>query len=152
MENELRKVVANELIDPTTGEIVDLADVDQMIDAWERLRKHDAEIYAAKATLARALAALTVGDTKARRVQGHRRKAVVEMPGASWDKPLLKEAWNAYPQFRDTYLRIETIAPQLREIKKIRSTSGPKDFETFKKIVLAAERPATANPSIKVEV
>lgn len=142
---------AAEVVDPLTGEIVSTTDADALIELWARLREIDAQIYAAKTATARALASLTTGDAKTRRVQGQRLRCVVEMPSTNWDNSRLKEAWHAFPRWRDTYLRISEISPNLREVNKLRNMSGPPDLETFRAMVLGAERESTATPRIKIE-
>lgn len=140
-----------EIENPIDPELISTTDVDALIDAIEAWTKLDKEIYAAKTMAIRALVALTDSDARTRRIQGRRRKAVIEMPGTNWDNSKLKEAWNSYPQFRDQYLRIAEIAPQLREVNKLRETSGPPDLECFKSIIESAERQPTRNPTVKIE-
>lgn len=140
-----------EVVDPLTGEIVPVTDADALIELWTRLREIDQQIYAAKTATARALAALTTGEARTRRVQGQRLRCVVEMPPTNWDNSRLKEAWHAFPRWREEYLRIAEVAPNLREVAKLRNMSGPPDLETFRAMVLGAERESTATPRIKVE-
>lgn len=149
MSDELREL---ELTDPLTGEIVDPKDVDQLAEALQRcsaeldrlhrwhwvLRKHIAE-HAPDS------------DTKTRRVRGRRYRLVLTYPDSCWDQSILKEAWNAYPQYRDQLLRIERIAVKKRELRKARNESGPPDWELFRKMILDAERPSNAPPTVKIE-
>lgn len=140
-----------DLVDPTTGEVIDRGDADSLIDAFERIKAADAELYAAKTEVVRALAALTTGEAKTRRVAGQRRLVALEFPSPEFTNSILKEAWHAFPKFAPIYLRIGTVEPVAKEVKKLRETSGPSDLEMFKKLVLGAERPSTRNPSIKIE-
>ena len=142
---------AAEILDPLTGELVSADDVDMLIDLLDSLKKADEANYAAKVQVIRALAAKSPHEKKTERVAGHRRAVKVEHPSKSWDNSKLKEAWNSYPKFREQYLRIGSIEPQLREVDKLRGTSGPADLESFKSIVLAAEREPTSNPRITIE-
>lgn len=144
---------APEIVDPLTGELVDPADHDALIDLYERCRAFDSKIYVAKVLAAKALAAATSGDTLTRRlVTKSGRKIKIEMPGTFFENSVLKEAWHSYPQFREQYLRIGTVEPQLREVKKLRNTTCDSEvLETFKKVVLAAEKPSGATPRITVE-
>lgn len=141
------------IIDPTTGELVELHDVDQLIDCLERVEAHDRLIYSIKSQVKQAIAALAdrKDDAKTVRVRGHRRRAKIEFPGTTWDNSKLKEAWHSYPNLRDQALRIEKIAPMLREVNKMRGESGPPDFEQFKRMILGAEKPSTANPTVTIE-
>jgi hypothetical protein len=141
----------DDLICPLTGEIVDTADVDSLIDLYERLDKADKAIYPTKVRVRELLAAKTEGNARTRRVQGRRRAARVEVPGDNWDQSILKEAWNAYPAHRDKYLKIGTISPMAVECKKLVNTSGPPDFNSFRDMVTKANRGPTGTPTVKVE-
>lgn len=140
-----------ELVDPLTGEVVDRKDRDGLIAAFDRTQQKDRELYAFKRALAFALAALTDGEKKTRRVLGHTRCAKVEMPDESLDQSKLKEAYGRFPRFREMYLRIESIGIVAKEWKKALETSGEEDFEAFKSVVKSAIRPPTATPRITVE-
>ena len=140
-----------EILDPLTGELVSVNDVDSVIDLLESLKRMEDAVREAKVQVTRALAAKAPHEKKTERVAGQRRVAKIEHPGKSWDNSKLKEAWNSYPKFRDQYLRISSIEPQLREVDKLRGTSGPADLESFKSIVMAAEREPTSNPRITIE-
>lgn len=135
------------------GEVVDAEDPDALIDAYERIEAIDLKVYQAKVLLKQALAGLSTGDKKTRRVGGKRRTVVVTMPSPGWSQSLLKEAFNSYPQFRDELLRVDTIGVKARELGKARETSKPTDpaWETFRNMVVGAETPPSGNPSIKIE-
>jgi hypothetical protein len=140
-----------EIICPLTGEIVDTSDPDQLIDCFERLKEADAQIFDAKRRVQFALAALTEGDAKTRRVRGRRRRAKIEMPDNGWSQSILKEAYHAYPQFRDELLRIDSVGVKAREFKKAVNETGPDDWSTFRNMIASAEQPATATPRVTVE-
>lgn len=144
-------VATHELMDPTTGEIVDGADTDGLITAYENVSRELELLRGARAEIACWLAARTSGDTRTRRLAGKTRLVKIEMPSTTWDNSRLKEAWHAYPQFREKYLRIAEVAPQLIEVNKLRDTTGESDLETFKRMVLSAEREPTGTPYVKVE-
>lgn len=135
------------------GEIVDADDPDSLIDAYERIEAIDSKVYQAKVLLKQALAKLSTGDKKTRRVGGKRRTVVVTMPSPGWSQSLLKEAYNSYPQFRDELLRVDTIGVKARELGKARETSKPTDqaWETFRNMIVGAETPPSGNPTIKIE-
>lgn len=135
------------------GEMVDMTDADALITAYERIEKMDATVYAVKTQIKQALAAMTEGDKKTRRVAGKSRVAVVTMPSGSWNNSKLKEAYNSYPQFRDQYLRIESVAVKAVEFNKTRSMAivDNAPLETFVGMVAAAEQPPSGNPSVKIE-
>lgn len=141
----------NCILCPTTGEVVDLANADELIDCLERITKLDQTIYAAKQRVKSAIADLCTGDQKTRYVRGQRRRAKVESPSDSWDQPRLKEAWNSYPQHRESALKIATIGVKLMEFKKMEKESGPADFEQFRNMVAGAKKPSGAAPTITIE-
>lgn len=143
------------ILDPITGELVDVNDADSLIDAYQRLDAHDKEVYAAKRAIKLAIAALTTGEAKTRRVRGESgRNAVVTMPDDSWDQSKLKEAWNSYPKFRDEFLAISELRVQMREFKKTLNTSSSDEaFSQFQKMLIAANKGPSpgATPSVKIE-
>ena len=140
-----------EILDPTTGELVPAGDIDQLIEAFERIKLADAAIYKAKREVQIALADLTEGKAKTRRVRGRRRRAKVEMPDSSWDQSILKEAFNSYPQFRDQCLAIASIRVRKREYQKVRNEAGPADFMQFRNMLTQAEGPPTGTPRVTIE-
>lgn len=145
---------AQELLDPSTGEVIDLSDVDAMAAAFERCKRIADQHYAARNMLGNALAALADGGdtkTKTRRVRGQRYRVKVEMPDDGWDQSMLREAWHSYPQHRESCLKIGTINVGLREWKKLTAESGPPDFELFRDMVRRANRGPSGNPRITVE-
>ena len=150
-ENANHSIEAEEILDPLTGELVSVNDVDTLIDLLESLKRADEANYAATVQVRRALAAKAPHEKKTERVAGNRRAVKIEHPSKSWDNSKLKEAWNSYPKFRDQYLRISSIEPQLREVDKLRGTTGPADLESFKSMVLSAEREPTANARVSIE-
>lgn len=141
-----------DLIDPTTGEIIDTSDADQLIEAYIRIEDRDREIFAAKCELRKAIGALTTGEAKTRRVRGRRFRCKVTMPDERLDQSKLKEAWNSYPLYAPDVLRIAQIELRKREWGKVQNESGPADFMTFKRMVEAAILPPTGLPRIEVEL
>jgi hypothetical protein len=142
---------APELFNPATGEVVSATDADALIDAFEQVKLMHEELSEAKRNIAHAIAKLTEGEKKTRRVRGKRRRAKVEMPGTDFDQSVLKEAWHAFPERRDEVLKVATITVKLREWKKVKGETGPDDFETFKRMIAMSERPSRATPSITIE-
>lgn len=139
------------MLDPSTGEIISLADVDAMIDAYERIKQINDQAYACQVQLRNALAALTEGDTKTRRVRGKRRAAKIEMPGDSYDQKALKHIWESFPQLRDECLKIDTIGIKSREYKKIVGTTGEGEFNDFRDLLTKANRGPTGTASVTIE-
>ncbi len=135
------------------GEAIDMADADALITAYERIARMNDTCYAVTVQIKQALAALTDSTAKTRRVAGKERVAVVTMPSATWNNSKLKEAYNAYPLLRDTYLRIESVAVKATEYNKTKSMTVVDNppLETFLSMVASAEQPPSGNPSVKVE-
>lgn len=136
---------------PLTCEVIDTTDVDALIDCYERVSRLDAKLYDAKVAIRHALADMTEGDAKTRRVRGKRRQAKVEFPSDSWDQSILRQAWQTYPQFRDEFLKIGTITPKAVECRKLAGTSGPAAFESFRDMVTKANRGSLGLPTITIE-
>lgn len=144
---------AAEIFDPTNGELIDPTNADALIEAFVRIREFDSRLFAAKRAVQAALLALSDGDStsKTRRVRGRVHRAKLTLPSDGWSQPLLKEAWHAYPQFRDEVLRIDAIGVKAREFAKFKNETGPEDWSQFKRMVEGASQPATAMPTITVE-
>lgn len=140
-----------ELIDLLTGEILDRKDADALIASFERADRTYKKLAEQRRQIAFALAALTSGETRTRRVRGPVRQAKVEMPEQAYSQPILKEAWNSFPVLSREYLRIGVIDVQRREVAKLAGTSGPPDFEQFKRMLKSAECHSDAAPRITVE-
>jgi hypothetical protein len=144
-------VMPAEIECPLTGEIVRLSDADGLIDLFERVKRTGDICYAVQMKCREALAAMSEGDTKTRRVRGRRRLAKITMPDDAWENSLLMEAFNSYPQYRDQCLRIERIKVMLRDYKKVVGTAGPPDFEQFRNMVSKANRGPCGTPVVTVE-
>lgn len=141
------------ILNPITEAIVDDTNIDAMIDAYEEMKLFGDRLYAAQIAIRNKLADLTKGqtDAKTRRVQGTRRRVMIEMPSAGWDQSILKEAWNSFPDLRDQCLKIDTVGVKAREWKKLENTAGAPHLETFREMVKAAIRPPTGTPTVKIE-
>ena len=141
------------LLHPISGELLDTNDVDGLIDAWEDLQALEQRLRAARLAMATALAAQAPreGDCRTTRLRGNRRKVRIEYPADSWDQSMLKEAWNAFPAWRDEYLRIVEVGVKLREYAKMARESGPEPFACFQRMLQSAHRGPTGTPRIVVE-
>lgn len=140
-----------DLIDPSTGELLDPACVDALAEAHERLKAKEAELCASRQLIARRLAALTEGTAKTRRLRGERTRVKVEMPEPGWNQSQLKSVLNAYPLIAPKYLRIGSVYPIARELAKLRNETGDDSFGNFRDMVLAAELPPSGAPRITIE-
>jgi len=146
------EIINSEIIDPTTGEVIDPANADSLIDAYERIKEKNDICYSVLLSIRHAMASLTVGDAKTRRIQGKRRKAKLEMPSDSWEQAKLREAWNEYPDLRDQVLKIDTIGVRMTEYKKLVNTAGDATVEEFRDVITSANRGPTGSPTVKIEV
>lgn len=141
------------ITNPVSGAAIDTEDVDQLIEAFAILDDVNKRVYATLQQLRELIGAKTDGTAKTRRLVGQRLRVKVEMPDETWNNGQLKEAFNAYPQFRDAYLRIETVKPQLREVKKLKTMTIVDNpaMELFRDIVLGANQGPTGLPKVTVE-
>lgn len=140
-----------EIINPVGGEILDVSNIDKLIAAYEELCRTSSLVYAGQTLIRAAIAELaSEGEGKTRHVAGKERRASVEMPSDNWDNATLKNCWKEYPQFRDEFLRIEKVAPNLTAIKKLASTAGDEDLMAFKRLVFGARTESTALPKVTV--
>jgi hypothetical protein len=147
---------APDLIDPTTGEVIDPNDTDALIASFDRCTTAVRTLGETLSSLRVRLAELASrsdpsGTRKTLRVAGCERIAVVTLPDESWDQSKLKEAWNSFPALRDRYLRIGTVNVQAVPYKQLLGTSGEPSLETFKQMLQSANRGRMGLPAVKVE-
>lgn len=146
------EIFGREIVCPISGEVIDLADIDSMIDAIDRLKPAADKIYAVLQSLRISLAGLTEGDAVTRRIRGKRRSAKVEMPDVSFEQSVLKELWNSHPKLAQEYMRISTLAVQMKEYKKLIDTaSSEADFTFFRDAMTSACRGRVGTPAVKPE-
>ena len=144
-------LIVDSIVDPITGELVNVTDVDQLVESYQRISEVDSRLYKAKCAIRAALGKLTTGKSKTRRVRGALHRVIVEMPDANWDNSILKEAWASYPGFAQKFLKIGRIDVKIREFKKLANEFGKPAFESFKAMLLAAQKPPTGLPRIIIE-
>lgn len=138
-------------VDPITGEVIDPTNADHLIDAMARLDRHIALLRVWKARFEDAIAAMAAHKDRTERVAGEKRVAKVEWPGTEFDPKMTKHLWDTYPQFRDKFLRLESVGVQRREYDKLTRTNGTEEFEMFKKALMVCERQSQRRPAIKIE-
>jgi hypothetical protein len=121
------------------------ATLDGVKNEIDKLRRFEYE-------LRNILYAMSAGETKTRRVVGTDWEAVVVEPDSYWEQPTLKELWNDYSaEVVNKYLRVASIAPNLKEVKKLKNTvTDNEELQEFKTKLLAAERPANSPPRVTV--
>lgn len=143
----------SEIINPVTGAIVSLDDIDSLILGCDECKKQIDELNTFYRTLREAAWAKTTGTTKTRRLRGKKYQAKVVQGDRYPVSAILKEAWNSYPQFRDKYLRISSISLQMREAAKLDSmTSDDKAFVQFKGMIKdSIEKGSEGLPTVSLE-
>jgi hypothetical protein len=139
------------LVPDSTAKVPDA--VDELIDAYEQHDQAEKSARAAKLLVAAQLAALApmCDGCRTTRLRGEHRRIKVEHPEDGWDQSRLKEAWHAFPKFRDEFLTISSLRVKLRDYKKAVHAKGPADFETFLGMLSAANRGPQGLPRIVLE-
>lgn len=142
----------NCLMNPITGTLVNMDDIDSLILACVDAKQQLDDLRSFEDTIRRKLGSLATGTTKTRRLKGKTLQAKLEMADDTWDQTILKEAYQSYPKFRDSYLGIGSVSVKLREFKKLpeMSTDDPA-FGQFKGMLEGAVRPATGAPKVTIE-
>lgn len=129
----------------------DAGNIDGLIDLYETLTNERNQLDSVIYSIRTMIQAASAGEKKTRRVQGERRRVKLEMPPDSWDQAALKTAWHDFPQHAERLLRIDRLSPRLREVAKLENTSGTRDFQVFRGIILGARREATRPATITIE-
>ena len=133
------------------GELIATDDTDGLIEAYEQLDATIRQLFHSKNEIRMAIGLMALGDAKTQRVRGHRRVCVVERPDDRWIQSELKAIRQAYPQFAGEFLRVAELAVNKKEWKKAQQTSGPEDFEAFKRRFASANQGPCGLPRIVVE-
>jgi hypothetical protein len=127
--------------------------VDQLIDAYQFHANEERMAREFKHKIAALLAAKAPRDPDCRtaRVRGEQFRAKIEFPADAWGQSKLKEAYNAYPQYRDEFLVIERLKVKLREYDKAIRETGPEPFQQFVQMLKSANRGPQGPAKITVE-
>lgn len=142
-----------EVINPATGVVVDLQDVDSVLKDYEETKKILDEMRYHERLLRKAAWGLTNTGNKTRHLRGGEYQAKVVQGKVSPVQSILKEAWNSYPQFRDQYLRGRLhVDLQMREFNKARqtTTTDPALQQLFSMMNDAYENGTEGSPSLSV--
>jgi hypothetical protein len=127
--------------------------IDELVDMLQTVKGEIESLRSCEMSLRAALAAMCSGSRKTQRLSGERFKVKLTWPDDTWQQSTLKELWTGDPQQSATYLRIATLAPNLREVKKLEETfSGNERFLTYKEKLLSARQPATNPPTVTLEL
>ena len=143
--------IPDDVMNPFTGEMTRLDDIDGLIGLYEGLDKVNKQAYAVMVRVREVLAAKAEGDSKTRRVCGERRKAKLEFPSESFTQRELRTIWEDYPDLRDQVLKIDEIGVSLREYRKLVNTSGPERFMEFRDKLTRACKGCVGLPTLKIE-
>lgn len=143
--------IPDDVMNPFTGEMTRLDDIDGLIGLYEGLDKVNKQAYAVMVRVREVLAAKAEGDSKTRRVCGERRKAKLEFPSESFTQRDLRTIWEDFPDLRDQVLKIDEIGVSLREYRKLINTSGPERFMEFRDKLTRACKGCVGLPTLKIE-
>jgi hypothetical protein len=112
-------------VDIATGEEIAHDDMDALIASYERASDLYVLAKDARYQLQALIGAHAKGDTRTQRLRTKDGvEVLVERHAVSYRQAALKRLWKEYPTFAKRYLRIERIAPALREIKKLETTTS----------------------------
>ena len=125
--------------------------VDEMWDLLALVKEQQQRLKEIEYSLRGCIGFLTEGTKKTRRDVGDKHTVKLSYPGDYWSQQVLKELARDEAEMSKLYLRIATYAPQLREIKKLESTTGNERFETYKAKILSARQPSTSPPTVSLE-
>jgi hypothetical protein len=118
---------------PLTGCLVNLDDIDSLILECDEVKKQMQDLRAFDQLLREVAWKKTAGNTKTRRLRGKKYQAKVEQGPRYPVGSILKEAYNSYPQYRDKFLRIDSVKLQMREYAKLEGmASDDPAFDNFK--------------------
>jgi hypothetical protein len=143
----------SEIVNPFTGEITRIGDVDGLISLYEGLDKVNKRAYAVMQRVREAMASHAEGDAKTRRIRGEKRRAVLTFPSESFEQSGLKELWAEFEgeTFCAEVLKIDSIGVKLREYKKLINTSGDERFNDFRDRLSQSCKGAIGLPTVKIE-
>ena len=143
--------IPDDVMNPFTGEMTRLDDIDGLITLYEGLDEVNKQANAVMVRVREVLAAKAEGDSKTRRVCGEHRKAKLEFPSESFTQRDLRTIWEEFPDLRDQVLKIDEIGVSLREYRKLVNTSGGERFTEFRDRLTRACKGCVGLPTLKVE-
>lgn len=149
--DEMPSMADQDIVNPFTGEITQVDDIDGLITLYEGLDRVNKQAYAVMVRVRELLAAKTEGEARTRRIYGERRKAKLEFPSESFTQSELKTLWEEYPDLRDEALKIDAIGVKLREYKKLVNASGGERLNAFRDALSRACRGCVGTPTLKIE-
>jgi len=140
-------------VNPLTGEVVDALDVEAMIAALSVVKQQIDDLKNYKVLLESRVSHETPGAAPTEHVLRGRWKATVKHPQPGWDKPKLKRIWAAYADnpHRETLLRIEGVAVNMRDFNVALKTSGDEGFTHMVDAIKDARTEPSGMPRVEVK-
>jgi len=125
--------------------------IDELCHLLSIVKEQSTRLKACEYECRSALALLTQGETKTRRLKGDRFTAKLTYPGDNWSQGVLKQLVKEDPEQSILYIRVATYAPNLKEIKKLEACNGNERFEAYKTKLLEARSPSLSPPTVSFE-
>lgn len=134
---------------PITGEIV--CTMSEVGRELSELKEFMGQMRAYELTLRAAVNSVCLRDESSLTSYIHCEKGRVKVTHSApaWDNIQLKKLWDI--EDAKKYLRIERIAPNLREIKKLEKETGGDEFLKLKSDILGCKRESTSLPTVIFE-
>ena len=130
---------------------VEPTDIDGMAMMLQMVTEESSKLAELKNNLRTAMWRLTQGTARTRRLVTDRFKLKLEQPPDTWQQSTLKELWKDDPTQSLVYLRVATLAPNLREVKKMEQASGNERFTTYRDKLLGARQRSGSPPKVSYE-
>lgn len=142
-----------EILDPTSGELIQPTDVDGLIALYGKLKERSDAIKVMQYQIREALAAMTTGETKTRRVEGAAHAGKLEWPSDEWDDAELLRLYREWPELRDRWLTIKKVGVKAVEFKKaLAMNSTEPGVNEFRDAIAACKlKPKATAPTLTVE-
>ncbi len=146
--NDLTLILEDGVMDPMNGEILPLTTNDQLVNTLDRLNQLAAMVAEARKYVQIAIVDRAHG---ASRLEGDTRCARLTKQPRKWNQSRLKDLWHRFPELRERFLRIATLAPNLNEVKKLENTSCDGDLSRFRMLLAVSEEEQTLPPTVTIE-
>lgn len=149
------QLVAEEILDPWSGELVPTTSVDALWEFYETANAESQKAYLVMQEVRLAFEKLSPRpeDSLTARATGDRCRVKVIYPSDKWDSKQLAQALNAYPELGGRYLKVARVEPVSKEVKKLVNEEMPDNpaFEQFKKMVLDANTGPSGLAKLEIE-
>lgn len=143
----------NNMINPSTGEIIDETNIDSVIGLLEAIKikiAQDREIQNRAEAILFKMAKFDNGLSC--RVRGLTKRCKIALSNYNWDQSILKHLWNEYDDLVEDVIDINTFRVNLKEYAKIvNEFSNENHFMEFKEKLQKANLGRTGKPLIIIE-